>query len=57
MHTPHARRLAGQCALPPHLHVCVLNRLRLMHALHCMQWKKSTPSPCPRRHTLQKGQW
>lgn len=40
-----------------HLQVCVLKRLRLMHALHCMQWKKSMPRPCPRRHTLQKGQW
>lgn len=25
--------------------------------LHCMQWKESTPSPFPRRHILQKGQW
>lgn len=44
--------------LPPaHLHVCVVKRLRLMQALHCMQWKKSTPKPWPRLHTLQKGQW
>ena len=27
------------------------------HELHCMQWKKSFPSPLPRRHTLQNGQW
>lgn len=42
---------------PSYLQVCVLNRLRLMQALHCMQWKKSTPRPWPRLHTLQNGQW
>jgi hypothetical protein len=48
--------MVSKTAHRPHLHVWLLKRLRLMQALHCMQWKKSTPRPLPRLQRQQQQQ-
>lgn len=45
-----------ETALAP-LHALPCTPSQAPTGLTCMQWKKSTPSPLPRRQTLQKGQW